>query len=120
MQQLILLTITLLSLLGCSQQTKQDNKHQKSPIPNYTRTIDANNSIVYHHTNSHFSFKVKKLIDTENYYYGGMKDTYDDPYIATILTNQTVLKHYRGTQKKTLYIVFNSKKQQLDYLEKKE
>jgi len=87
-----------------------------TPVSHYERTIDVNQSIIYHHTQSDFHIKVKRLIDTDNYYNKGKANTYDDPYIQSILDTQKVLYHANKEQYKNIQIVFSSRKQQIKYL----
>jgi hypothetical protein len=116
MQKFLWGILILLGIIGCTQHTTKNHTNQ-SPIVNYTRTIDDNNTIVYQHKESAFSFKANKLIDTQNYYYGGTKDTYDDPYIREILKNQTVLKRFEGKGIYVIQIVFSRYGKYQKYLE---
>lgn len=89
-----------------------------SPISGYERVISSNGKVEYLHTKSDFNLTIRKVIDSENYYNGGEANTYDDPYIRTLLQNQKVLQRFGKANQRVIQIVFLDRKQQIAYLKK--
>ena len=79
-----------------------------SPIVGYDRVVDENNLVEYVQKEGKFRFVPKKLVDSDNIYNKGKKDTYDDPYIEKVLMGYKVDKFVKGGEK-SISIVFRDK-----------
>ena len=87
-----------------------------SPIAGYERILEGSD-VIYKQIKGDFSFRAAtRLIDSDNIYNNGSKDTYDDPYIATILQAQNPYKVIQGTRSQTINIVFRTQKEAEEFI----
>ena len=82
--------------------------HAASPLAGYERILKGSD-VIYKQIKGDFSFRATRLIDSDNIDNRGSKDTYDDPYIATILQGQKPYKMIQGTRNLTINIVFRTR-----------
>ena len=87
-----------------------------SPVSGYDRFIQQDNSVLYAQKDGNFTFKIKKLIDSDNIYNGGDVDNYDDPYIKNILAQMKPFE-VQSAGKKSLAIVFKDEANRKNFLE---
>jgi len=81
-----------------------------SPIAGYERILKGSD-VIYRQIKGDFSFRATRFIDSDNIDNRGSKDTYDDPYIATILHAQKPYKVIQGTRSQTIDIVFRTRQE---------